>query len=54
MEILEWYNVFEYGSAFNLNSENCKKNNKIKKQVLNCLPNLREDSSIFLIDSSKY
>ena len=42
MEILEKCNVFEYGGAFNLNSANSKKNNKVKKQILKCLPNLQE------------
>ena len=32
-EILEKCNVFEYGGTFELNLANCKKNNKIKKQI---------------------
>ena len=40
MEILKYCNVFEYGGAFRLTLAHCKKNNKIKKQILKCLPNL--------------
>ena len=42
MEILEYCNVFKYEGAFNLNSTYCKKNNKIKNQILKCLPNVPE------------
>ena len=33
---------FEYGGTFKLNSDNCKKTKKNKKQKLKCLPNLQE------------